>query len=53
MEGWQELINQVKRVIEYGLHCNDMTYGEIEDDICFALEEYAKKNGLPEPEWDE
>ena len=52
MEGWKELIESVKYACEYGLHCNDLTHGEVEEEICFALESFAKKNGLPEPDWE-
>lgn len=44
---WYELIKTVHHAFEYGLHCNDMTFGEIEEDIVFALDRFAKDNGLP------
>lgn len=49
---WEELVKTVHHAFEYGLHCNDMTFGEIEDDISFALDKFAKKNGLPVHDWD-
>ena len=52
MEGWKEAIDLIKYTIEYGLHCNDLTKDEIEDNICFAFEQLAKKNGLPEIDWE-
>lgn len=52
IEGWKEAIDLVKYTIEYGLHCNDLTFGEIEDNVCFAFEQLAKKNGLPEIDWE-
>lgn len=52
MEGWNELIERDKYVIEYGLHCSDMTKGEMEDDLCFAIESFANKNGLSEIDWE-
>lgn len=51
IEDWEELVKTVHHAFEYGLHCNDMTFGEIEDDISFALDKFAKKNGLPVHDW--
>ena len=53
MPEWNELINTVKHAWEYGIHCNDMTLGEIEEDISSALDRFAKANGLPEINWEE
>lgn len=47
IEDWEELCKTVHHAFEYGFHCNDMTHGEVEDDISFALDQFAKKNGLP------
>lgn len=52
INGWEEAIKRVKYAIEYGLHCNDLNHGEIEDDICFAFDQLAEKNGLPEIDWE-
>lgn len=52
MEGWKEAIKRVKYAIEYGLHCNDLTFGEIEDEICFAFDMLAEKNGLEPIDWE-
>ena len=52
IEDWEELVKMVHHAFEYGFHCNDMTHGEVEDDISFALDRFAKKNGLPEHDWD-
>lgn len=52
IEDWEELCKTVHHAFEYGFHCNDMTHGEVEDDISFALDQFAKKNGLPEHDWD-
>ena len=52
IEDWEELCKMVHHAFEYGFHCNDMTHGEVEDDISFALDRFAKKNGLPEHDWD-
>ena len=51
MEGWDEFIKRVKYVIDYGCHCSDMTQGEIEENLCFAVDQLAEKNGLPEVNW--
>lgn len=53
MEGWDEFIERVKYVIDYGCHCSDMTQGEIEENLCFAVDQLAEKNGLPEVNWKE
>ena len=53
MPEWNELIKTVKHAWEYGIHCNDMTLGEIEEDISSALDRFAKANGLPEVNWEE
>lgn len=53
MPEWNELIKTVKHAWQYGIHCNDMTLGEIEEDISFALDRFAKANGLPEVNWEE
>jgi hypothetical protein len=42
IEGFDEAVRRVKHAIEYGLHCNDMSFGEIEDDICFAFDQLAE-----------
>lgn len=50
--GWQEAINKVKRAIEYGVNCNDLTLGELAEEIEFAFDDIARKNGLPEIDWE-
>ena len=52
INGFNEAIKRVKYAIEYGLHCNDLTFGEIEEDICFAFDQLAKDNGEPEIDWE-
>lgn len=52
IDDWEELVKTVHHAFEYGLHCNDMTFGEIESDISFALDKFAKENGLPVHDWD-
>lgn len=49
---WNESLARVKRAIEYGLHCNDLNHRELEDEICFAFEQLAKFNGMPEIDWE-
>lgn len=49
---WYELIKTVHHAFEYGFHCNDMTFDEMEDDISFALDKFAKENGLPVHDWE-
>lgn len=53
VEDWEELCKTVHHAFEYGLHCNDMTFGEIESDISFALDKFAKENNLPVHDWDD
>lgn len=52
MNDWEKLIKTVRRTFEYGIHCNDLSLGEIESDISFALDQFAEANGLPVPDWD-
>ena len=52
MNGWEELILEVKRIIEYGVHCNDLSPHDMEDDLCAALDKFAQANGLPETKWE-
>lgn len=52
IDAWEELVKTVHHAFEYGFHCNDMTHGEVEEDISFALDRFAKKNGLPVHDWD-
>lgn len=52
MEGWDEFVESIKYVIDYGCHTNDMTQGEIEESLCHAVDQLAEKNGLPEVNWE-
>lgn len=52
IDDWEELVKMVHHAFAYGLECNDMTHGEVISDIAFALDRFAKKNGLPEHDWD-
>ena len=49
---WQELCKRLHYVIAYFIHANDLSTSEAEEEICFAMDEFAKKNGLPEHDWD-
>lgn len=50
---WDELIAVVRHAWEYGIHSNDMTLGEIEEDISCALNRFAKAMNLPQVNWEE
>ena len=52
IEGWDELIKTVHHAFAYGLECNDMNHEEVKEGIAFALDKFAKKNGLPDHDWD-
>lgn len=52
MNGWDEFVEQIKYVLEGAFHTNDMSKREAEDDLCFAVDQLAKKNGLPEIDWE-
>ena len=49
---WYELIKAVHYSIEYGVNCNDLSSHELADNIEFALDKFAKENGLPVHDWD-
>ena len=51
-DSWNDLCKTVHHAFHYGLHCNDMTHGEVEDDISFALSLFASTYHLPEHDWD-
>lgn len=53
MPGWNDLVDEIKYNIKFGLHCDDMTKGEMEDNICFAFDRFAKRNGLPTIDWED
>lgn len=53
IKGFDEAVKKIKYVIQYGFHCNDLNFGEMEDDICFTLNKLAKENGEPEINWEE
>lgn len=49
---WNELVKKVHYVIAYFIHANDLSDSEAEEDIEFALDQFAKKCGLPVHDWD-
>lgn len=52
INAWEDAIKRVKYAIEYGIHCNDLSHHEIEEEICFAFDQLAEKNGMPEIDWE-
>lgn len=52
VEDWEKLCERIHYVIAYFIHANDLSTSEAEEEICFALDKFAKKNGLPEHDWD-
>jgi hypothetical protein len=52
ISGWEEFVRKIKYNIEYGFHCNDLSFNDMEDDICFAIDKLAKENGLPPVDWE-
>lgn len=52
MNGWEEFVRKIKYNIEYGFHCNDLSFSDMEDDICFAIDHLAEQNGLPPVDWE-
>ena len=53
IEDWEALCKRLHYVIAYFIHANDLSTSEAEEEICFAMDEFAKKNGLPEHPWDD
>lgn len=52
IRGWEEFVRKIKYNIEYGFHCNDLSFNDMEDDICFAIDHLAEQNGLPPVDWE-
>lgn len=52
-KSWKELLKTVHYSIEYGVNCNDLTLGELAENIEFAINKFAKENGLPEHDFDQ
>ena len=53
INGFAEAVKKVKYVINYGCYANDLTLGEIADDLTFVMDKLAKDNGEPEINWEE
>lgn len=53
IDDWEELCKRIHYVIAYFIHTNDLSTAEAEEEICAAMDEFAKKNGLPEHPWDD
>lgn len=51
-DGFNDLIKTIKYNFQYGFHCNDLNSREMEEDICCALDRFARLNGLPEIDWE-
>lgn len=49
--GWYDLIKTLHHAIQYGLHCNDMNHKEVEQEIVYSLDMFAKKNDLQVHAW--
>ena len=49
---WSELVKKVHYVIDYFIHANDLSDSEAEENIEFALDQFAFKCGLPKHDWD-
>ena len=52
IKGFDEAVKRIKYNIEYGFHCNDLSYNDMEDDICFIFDKLAKENGHPPIDWE-
>ena len=50
---WHRSVTRVKRVIEYGLHANDLNNDEMDEELRYAFDELAAAFGMPRPKWDE
>ena len=52
IEDWEELCKRIHYVIAYFIHANDLSTSEAEEEICFAMDKFAKVNNLPVHDWD-
>jgi len=52
INGFDEAVKRIKYNIEYGFHCNDLSYNDMEDDICFIFDKLAKENGHTPIDWE-
>lgn len=53
INGWNTFVERIKAVIEGTFHTNDLSMRDAESDLCFAVEQLAKENGMPDPEFEE
>lgn len=53
INGFAEAVKRIKYDLEYGFHCNDLSFNDMEDDITFIFDKLAKDNGEPEIDWEE
>ena len=53
INGWNEFVERIKNVIEGTFHTNDLSMRDAESDLCFAVEQLAKENGMPDPGFEE
>lgn len=52
IEDWEALCKRLHYVIAYFIHANDLSTSEAEEEICFAMDKFAKVNNLPVHDWD-
>ena len=52
IKGWDKFVKKVMWVIEGTCHTNDLSTRETEGDLCFAVDQLAKENGMDAPDWD-
>lgn len=52
IKGFNEAVDRIRRAIEFGVNCNDLSLGELADEICFAMDKLAEDNGEPEIDWE-
>lgn len=52
INGFAEAVKKIKYVINYGCYANDLSLGEIADDLTFVFDKLAKDNGEPEIDWE-
>jgi len=52
IEDWEALCKRLHYVIAYFIHANDLSTSEAEEEICFAMDEFAERAGLPAHDWD-
>lgn len=48
---WYRSLTRVKRVIERGLHANDLNRSEMETELHVAMDDLATAFGFPAPKW--